>query len=295
MPGGIPLPGCRGNTGRQATGGTAYETMQVGGARATALLAPGKWKAGDMKRREYDTLYAFEDVHWWYLGHRLLYASLLDRFAPQSARGRVLDAGCGTGGFTQWLRDRYHPERIVGLDVSEEALMRCGERGLEELLCCPVEYIPFPAASFDLVLSLNVIYHREVADDVAALREMGRVLVPGGHLLINLPALPLLRGSHDEAVGGARRYRARQFRDMLVQADLTVVKMTYFIFSLLPAIAACRLWSRHGTGGDAASDLWMPPAVANRMLASLLGLESHVAAHRGLPLGSSLTALARKA
>jgi len=247
-----------------------------------------------MRKREYETLYEMEDIHWWYLGHRRLYASLLDRYCPRAARGRVLDAGCGTGGFTQWLRDRYRPERMVGIDVSETALSRCGERGLTELLCCPVEYIPFPDASFDLVLSLNVLYHREVADDLEALREMRRVLAPGGYLLLNLPALPFLRGRHDEAVDGARRYRAPEVRDLLSLAGYEPVKITYFIFTLLPAIAAYRVWSRRDAVDDGASDLWLPPAAVNRSLELLLALESYVAVRLGLPLGSSITTLARK-
>ncbi len=247
-----------------------------------------------MKRREYETLYELEDVHWWYLGHRRLYASLLDRHCASAARGRVLDAGCGTGGLTQWLRDRYAPERVVAMDISEEALLRCGERGLEEMLCSPVEYIPFPDASFDLVLSLNVIYHLQVEDDLEALREMRRVLAPGGYLLLNLPALSCLRGRHDEAVEGVRRYRASALRSLLERAGLEPVKQTYFVFTLLPAIAAWRLLGRMGLGEDAASDLWLPPAPLNRALAALLAAESRIAAARGLPLGSSLTALARR-
>jgi SAM-dependent methyltransferase len=246
-----------------------------------------------MIKREYEALFEMEDTHWWYLGHRRLYASLLDRYCPEAARGRVLDAGCGTGGFTQWLRDRYRPEHVVGLDVSEEALLRCGTRGLEELLCCPVEYIPLPDASFELVLSVNVLYHREVADDLEALREIHRVLAPGGYLLLNLPALSLLRGRHDEAVGGARRYRVSGVRRLLAQAGYETVKITYFVFTLLPVIAAYRLWSRGETAEEGSSDLWLPPAPLNRALESLLGFESHIAARYGLPLGSSLTALAR--
>ncbi len=247
-----------------------------------------------MRDSEYAALYEMEDVHWWYLGHRLLYASLLDRYCAAAARGRVLDAGCGTGGFTQWLRDRYGPERMVALDVSEEALARCGERGLEELLCCPVDHIPFPDAAFDLVLSLNVLYHREVADDEEALQEMRRVLVPGGFLLLNLPALSWLHGRHDEAVAGARRYHASGLRELLAQAGFEPVKMTYFVFTLLPAIAAYRWWSRKEAAEDAVSDLRLPPAPLNRALEALLALESRIAVRHGLPLGSSITALARR-
>ncbi|MDI6874874.1 methyltransferase domain-containing protein [Candidatus Solincola sp.] len=247
-----------------------------------------------MKKEEYEALYRLEDTHWWYLGHRSLYARLLDAHCPEAARGRVLDAGCGTGGLTAWLRNRYRPRRLVALDASEAALMRCGERGLEELLCCSVEYLPFPDASFDLVLSLNVIYHREVKDDLAALREMGRVLAPGGYLLLNLPALPFLRGGHDLAVGGARRYTRSRLLEMLEAAELRLIKATYFVFFLLPVIAVRRLLTRGLPEEEAASDLFLPPPPLNRALARLLELEARMASWTGLPLGSSLTALARK-
>jgi SAM-dependent methyltransferase len=247
-----------------------------------------------MKEKEYEVLFHLEDVHWWYLGHRALYALLLDAHCPEAARGRVLDAGCGTGGLTAWLWDRYRPQRLVALDTSEAALMRCGERGLEELICCSVEYLPFPEASFDLVLSLNVIYHRGVSDDLAALREMARVLVPGGYLLLNLPALPFLRGGHDLAVGGARRYRRSQFLEMLAEAGLHPVKVTYFVFTPLPAVAARRLLTRGIPEEEAASDLRLPPRILNRALTRLLELEARAACGPGLPLGSSLTALARR-
>ncbi len=333
-----------------------------------------------MKVEEYWRQREVEDRHWWYLGHRRLYSSLLDRYCPEAPGGRVLDAGCGTGGFACWLRERYRPRFLAAVDVSEEALRYCRQRGLEESLCCGVEDLPFPDGWFDLVLSLNVIYHRAVSDDQAALREMARVLALGGWLLLNLPALSILRGSHDQAVEGARRYRAGQVLEMLSRAGLYPVKVTYFVFSLLPVMVPVRLASRRACPrgrmssslgglsfssrpspssasdtspltpspspvsaaghafpepcplpptnqnipsimpvsdssasisactrraspfffGSATSahprspDLWMPPAPINRALTSLLGLEARAAARWGLPLGSSLTALAQK-
>lgn len=247
-----------------------------------------------MKDEEYEVLYRVEDIHWWYLGHRRLYGLLLDHYCPAQARERVLDAGCGTGGFTQWLRDRYRPRRLAALDLSDEALRRCRERGIEELHRAPVEGLPFADASFDLVLSLNVIYHREVRDDMAALREMARVLAPGGYLLLNLPALKSLRGGHDLAVGGVRRYRRSQIMEMLTRAGLEPVKVTYFVFTLLPPIAAVRIMSRKAAVEEAASDLRLLPGPLNRALTGMLALEARVAAGSGLPLGSSLTALARR-
>jgi len=247
-----------------------------------------------MKESEYRVLFEVEDRHWWYLGHRHLYRLLLDRYCPQEARGRVLDAGCGTGGFTRWFRDTYRPRRLVGLDMEPAALERCRLRGLEELVAGSVEELPFPDASFDLVLSLNVIYHRAVRDDLAALKEAARVLAPGGFLLLNLPALRALRGRHDLAVGGARRYSRSPLWKMLVSAGLRPVKVTYFNTTLLPAALVYRLLTRRTPEEEAVSDLSVPPRTLNRALAGLLSLEARIAAGPGLPLGTSLTALARR-
>lgn len=268
--------------------------MRAAGARKSETESGAEKGVRQVREREYDTLFAVEDRHWWYLGHRRLYAALLERHCPDAASGRVLDAGCGTGGFTAWVRDRYRPRALVGVDLSEAALRRCRERGLGDTLCCSVEDMDLADGSFDLALSLNVLYHREVGDDEAALRELARVLAPGGYLLLNLPALEILAGEHDEAVGGARRYTAPQVRAKLERAGLEPVWVTYFVFTLLPAIAAKRLWSRGKAYEEAVSDLRMPPAAVNRALERLLALEARVAASRRLPLGSSVTALSRK-
>jgi SAM-dependent methyltransferase len=247
-----------------------------------------------VKSEEYSTMFEVEDAHWWHMGHRRLYASLLDRYCPQASRARVLDAGCGTGGLTQWFSENFHPSSLHGIEISEDALAYCRKRGLEGVRCCSVEDIPFPDGSFDLVMCLNVLYHREVANDLDALREIARVLAPGGYLLLNLPALRFLRGKHDQAVEGVRRYRAGELKRLLSEVRLEPVRITYFNFFLLPALAIHRLLGRKRYEDDARSDLWLPPRPVNRALESLLALESRLAACRLIPIGSSLTALARK-
>jgi SAM-dependent methyltransferase len=246
-----------------------------------------------VKQGEYATMFEMEDTHWWYLGHRHLYIYLLERYCPEAARGKVLDAGCGTGGITQWFRERFNPEHLAGIEICEEAIAHCRERGLDDIQCCPVEDIHFPDDSFDLVTCFNVLYHHDVESDLEALKEMRRVLAPGGYLLISLPALRMLRGKHDQAVEGIRRYRSEKLGQLLLEAGFDPIRITYFNLFLLPVMVAYRIWTRIKDGENIHSDFWLPPVTVNKVLESVLILESRMVRHIDLPLGSSLIAIAR--
>jgi SAM-dependent methyltransferase len=179
----------------------------------------------------------------------------------------------------------------VGIDLSEEALRFCRTRGVAvaraELL-----RLPFPDGAFDCVTSFDVIYHRWVADDVAATREMARVLRPGGLLLLRVPALKMLWGAHDEAVHSRHRYTRREVRRLLEGAGLQVVRASYGNTFLLPVVALRRgldrLTGRHG------SDVSFLPAPLEWAFGSLLRAEARIVRHASLPLGASVFALARR-
>jgi ubiquinone/menaquinone biosynthesis C-methylase UbiE len=97
--------------------------------------------------------------------------------------GRVLEIGCGRGVALPVLSRLLQPRRLVGLDVDTSLLARARER--TEPLGCAVELrkgdvraLPFPDASFDLVVDFGTCYH--VARRAQALREVARVLADGG-------------------------------------------------------------------------------------------------------------------
>lgn len=101
------------------------------------------------------------------------------------AAGRVLEVGIGTGLNAQHY-DKAKVGKIVGLDPATRlhrlARKRIGRAGLDvELLGLSAESIPFAAASFDSVMLTYTLC--SIADPVAALKEMRRVLAPGGKLI----------------------------------------------------------------------------------------------------------------
>jgi len=136
-----------------------------------------------------------------------------------------------------------------------------------------------------------VLYHREVADDAAAVRELARVLRPGGQLLLRVPALRLLRRRHDQVVHGRRRYTRAEVAALLRQAGLEIARLSYCNTLLLPLVAARAALDRFG-GGD--SELGRLPASVERWFAAGLRGEARLIARVDLPLGASVIALGRK-
>jgi len=241
-----------------------------------------------MEDEEYGRMYALEEAHWWYAGMRAITASVLDPLLPVAPSRRILDAGCGTGNHLVHLSRRG---RGVGVDLSEQALRFCRTRGVTvargSLLA-----LPFPAASFDLVTSFDVLYHRWVADDGAAVRELARVLRPGGLLFVRVPALKMLWGAHDEAVFSRHRYTRGEVVRLLESAGLQVVRASYCNSLLFPVLALRRaldrLLHRHG------SDVQDPPAAVSRVFRALLAVEAFWMRWGSFPVGGSVITVGRR-
>ena len=102
----------------------------------------------------------------------------------QPPPARVLENGCGLGAYIGPLR-RYTPA-VHGLEYEFDRAAEAGRRHPPSLVVCAAgEHLPYPAASFDVIVSNEVIEH--VQDDRAAVAEMVRALRPGGRLLLFCP------------------------------------------------------------------------------------------------------------
>lgn len=103
---------------------------------------------------------------------------------PMSPRMRVLDVGTGTGELLRRLRARYPQASLAGIDPVPEmlAVARGKLSGGEDLRVGYADELPWPGGSFDVVVSCNMFHY--VTHPVEALREMGRVLRPGGALVL---------------------------------------------------------------------------------------------------------------
>jgi len=230
-----------------------------------------------------------EDRHWWYRGRRTVLDGVIAELGLP-ANARLLDAGCGSGRFMVELAQLGN---VTGVELSDTSVALARERQLGEIVAGSVLEMPFADDSFDLAVSLDVIEHLE--DDLAALRELRRVVAPGGALLVTVPAYQWLWSGHDEINHHHRRYTRRSLQHAAEQDGWNQTRTTYFNSLLLPIAIILRVLERFSTKTTESSlDLWVPPAPLNWLLERPLALEAALIARNGrIPAGLSLLAVFR--
>ncbi len=206
-------------------------------------------------------------------------------------RGRILDAGCGTGGLIRRLRASRPDWDWTGVDLSAVACELARQRAPgTEIREANVVQLPFAERSFDAIVSADVLYH--VDDDMAALREFLRVLRPGGAVVLNVPAYRWLWSYHDEAVHSRRRYTRGELLAKLETAGFKDTRATYWNTLPLPLIVVRRKLLPAPRGG---SDVRLYPAPVEAVFNAAMALESAWIRGVGrLPCGTSVLAVARK-
>jgi SAM-dependent methyltransferase len=232
---------------------------------------------------------AIEADHWWYVGRRLLFSDIIKAFGLTES-AEILDVGTSAGTNLRMLRDLGFA-RIIGVDQSPEAIRFCAEKGLGKVQLGDVCALPFGDRRFDLVLATDIIEH--VEDDLSALRELRRVLKPGRHLLLTVPAFRLLWGLEDDVSHHQRRYRLPELLEKLDRADLSPVQHFYFNYLLFLPILATRYLMRIinlrvATEGELNTE-WL-----NRMLTLLFRLDVRTAARLRPPVGVSALVVATR-
>jgi SAM-dependent methyltransferase len=167
--------------------------------------------------------------------------------------GVWLDCGCADGGYTEALV-AWGAEKAIGVDPEQsridEAIARKPANGnFTEYYCC-TDNFPLPDSSVDAALLNEVLEH--VADEAATLREIRRVLKPGGHLVVMspnrwfpfeghgmrlfshdfgfpIPLLPWLPSSWSAKAMAARNYWPHELRDIVATAGFTIEKVDYVL------------------------------------------------------------------
>ena len=145
---------------------------------------------------------------------------VFERARPHLGR-RVLDAGAGIGTFTELAAEG---REVVAVEPDPEQLAVLRERVAGQANVQVVEgTVEDVSGTFDSILCLNVLEH--IPDDRGTLRRFHELLVPGGSLLLLVPAHPALYGGIDRAVDHQRRYTKAGLSECLREAGFTVAEL----------------------------------------------------------------------
>lgn len=231
-----------------------------------------------------------ERDHFWFRGFRRFMEPLIADVA-NGRRLEILDCGCGTGHNLRMLR-QYG--RAYGIDLTWAGLQYAHGRGERKIARATVGALPIADGRFDLVTSFDVLYGLPEDVEQAAIAEMVRVLKPGGWAIVNVAALPWLRGNHSVLGGELRRYRRQELTDKLEAGGLRVTRSTYTNFSILPLVASVRAKQRLIGHVESDEEISVPAAPVNTALSALLRLEAFALRIVNMPIGSSVMAVARK-
>jgi SAM-dependent methyltransferase len=161
---------------------------------------------------------------------------LLEQVSGEMGR-RILEVGAGIGNYTRYL---LGAELVVCVEPHAAAAARLQEtyRQSQNVLIvqndiCDPALAGLAAHGCDTAICFNVLEH--IDDDVAALANIARILVPGGRLLLIVPALPMIFGSIDRTVGHYRRYLPATLGRVLGATGYRVERMGWMnFFGILP-------------------------------------------------------------
>jgi SAM-dependent methyltransferase len=239
-----------------------------------------------MELDEYRRMAAVENSHWWYVATRAL---LRQELGPRLAQGGLfLDAGAGTGATGAWLSDFGS---LVATDLFPQALTTYADMHPQTVGCVAADLLrqSFADDAFDAALCVTVLYHQWVADPVAAVSELSRVVKPGGYVCLVEPGVRRLRRAHDRETHGARRFSLGDLRRVAEAAGLTVERATGAHSYLVPPAALKAVIER----GRSSSDLDNNEGGLGGLLGRAATLERAVIRAVALPVGLSVLVIAK--
>ncbi len=181
-------------------------------------------------------------------------SAVLDRVGELPDHATIADVGCSTGYLLEDLRERYREASLIGIDLVAAGL-RTAHESLPEvrLLHADACALPLAGGTVDAVVSVNLLEH--VPDDEQALREIARILRPGGRAVIVVPAGPRTYDYYDRFLGHERRYGRGELAAKCAGAGLAPLEDLHIASLLYPAFWLVKQRNRRLRGGLAGAAL----------------------------------------
>jgi len=224
--------------------------------------------------------------HWWWRAREELIIDTLRRCQPPHGWGKILDVGCGDGLFFERL-SRFGD--VEGVEPAGERVSTTGAH-VKRIYIAPFDEHFRPGKQYSLILMLDVLEH--LPDPIGALRHALILLIPGGTVLVTVPAFKLLWTNHDVINHHLTRYTKRSFRDLARQAGLPLETERYFFQWTCPVKLMVRVVEQ--LFGPRPKIPSVPPRWINRSLYFVSRLEQKTLDALPVPFGSSLLVIGRK-
>ena len=210
----------------------------------------------------------------------------------------ILDVGCSSGFVLEELEDALPGADLIGADYLRGPLEGLSIRmPTIPILQFDLRHCPLPSACVNGITCLNVLEH--IDEDEAALREIYRLLKPGGIAHVEVPAGPELYDIYDEHLLHHRRYRLSDLDKLTRNIGFSVEKGTHLGFWVHPAFALVKRGNRKKLK---ASDEEKKRLVASQIRSTrsnpvfrrLIRLETWLGNHLSYPCGIRCVIVLRK-
>ena len=192
-------------------------------SRSGTVLTPMEASPTDRRFSQTQDRYAADDLETMQEARR--YSDHVFGMVRGFVGSRVLEVGSGIGTMTRRLVDVA--DVVVGIEPNRNCATRLhevmGTHPRFTLRHCHFEECnaaELASHRFDSVLLVNVLEH--IADDVSALKAFERIVVPGGRVIVFVPALQMAYGPLDAELGHHRRYSKRSLRAAFAAAPLSL-------------------------------------------------------------------------
>jgi SAM-dependent methyltransferase len=175
-------------------------------------------------------------------------SAILERVGGVPPDGTIADVGCSTGFLLEDLLAAYPQATLIGIDLIRAGLRKAHQSFPSvRLLHADACAIPIADGAVDAIVSANLLEH--VPDDRRALREFGRVLRPGGHAVIVVPAGPRTYDYYDRFLGHERRYARNEMACKCEEVGLEPIEDVHIASLLYPAFWLVKRRNRRRFGG----------------------------------------------
>jgi SAM-dependent methyltransferase len=230
-----------------------------------------------MNTNQYRLMYELEDTHWWFLAKRRFIASQLPATNPN---WKILDLGCGTGGLSLFLEKWGTVTRI---DQSADAIKYLRRRRMQ-FENQDVNSVTTPDHTYDLVCLFDVLYHKNIKNDVKVLKNAYSMLKKGGILLVTDSAVPWLYSNHDRDYMARERYTLSELNSKVASAGFTVIKKSYIYCLVFPIFFTTRILEMF----IHTEDVGKVNGFINAVLLGICTYEARLLRSINFPIGSSV-------